>query len=234
MYTEQDYTHLKERLMSLADEKYKEFHSGLIPGAGQIIGVRAPELRRLAKELSKDDFRGYLSVARCDTHEEKQLQGLVIGGAKMEIEERIGYIQLFVPKIDNWAICDTFVSSLKSTTRHAGRVREAIEPYLRSDAEYTLRFGLVMLLSYYVTPESIDDTLEQLRRVRHEAYYVKMAAAWALAECFTKQRDKTLPLIQSNDLEIWIHNKGIQKICESFRVSDEDKAMLRAMKRGGK
>lgn len=234
MDTGQEYAALKDRLITLADPEYRRFQRNLIPGEDDILGVRMPALRKLAKEVAKGDFRGYLAEARADTHEEKLLQGLVIGVAKLDIEERIGYIEAFVPRITNWAICDTFVAALKCTAQHAERMRAAIEPYLRSTEEYALRFGLVMLLWHYVTPEAIDDTLNQLRHVRQEAYYAKVAAAWAVAECFTKQRDKTLPLIQSKELDVWIHNKSIQKICESFRVSDEDKKMLRALKRSAK
>ena len=222
---------IKERLAGLADEKYRQFHSKLIPGTDNVLGVRLPHLRELAKELTKGDWQGYLLAADDDYYEETMLQALVIGHAKADIEKTLSYVAAFVPKINNWAVCDSFCSSLKITKKYKEQVWEFLQPYLVSPKEFELRFGIVILLNYYIEDKYIDQVLVHLDNARHEGYYVKMAVAWALSVCFVKYPEKTMSYLQQNTLDNFTYNKALQKILESFRVNQETKALIRSMKR---
>ncbi|MDF2500253.1 MAG: putative alkylation repair enzyme [Anaerosporomusa subterranea] len=222
---------VRERILELVDEEYRQFHSSLLPGTNNILGVRLPLLRELAKELAKGDWRGYLATAQDEYYEEVMLQGLVIGYAKADIDEILAYVAAFVPKINNWGVCDSFCSSLKITKQHRMRVWEFIQPYLLSEKEFELRFGIVMMLDFYMEDEYIDQVLTLLDGAKHEGYYVKMAVAWAISICFINYPKKTMAYLQNNILDDFTYNKALQKITESFRVDKETKALIRSMKR---
>ncbi len=224
-------TTIRQRLFELTDEKYRQFHSGLVPNADNILGVRLPHLRELAKELVKGDWRNFLATAQEDYYEEIMLQGLVIGYAKADIEEILGYVTRFVPKITNWGICDSFCSTLKITKQHQLRVWKFLQPYLLSRQEFQLRFGIVMLLDFYLDDEYIDRVLLLLNGTNHEGYYVKMAVAWTISICFIKYPEKTMVYLKNNTLDDFTHNKALQKITESYRVDSEMKTTIRNMKR---
>lgn len=221
---------IREKLISLSDEKYRKFHSGLCPNTNNIMGVRVPLLRSFAKELVKEDWKKYLEGAQNEYYEEIMLQGMVIGLAKMSNEERIQYIQSFVPKIDNWAICDVFCASLKFTNKNLELVWEFLDKYLKSDKEFEIRFGVVMLLDYYIRDEYIKDVLNILNNISHDGYYVKMAVAWAISVSYIKYPNETVIFLKNNNLDDFTYNKSIQKIIESYRVSEEDKKILKNMK----
>ena len=231
MFTEQNYRALLERLKALSDEKYRIFNESLIPGVSETYGVRTPQLRSIAKEIIKDDWRGFLENASDRTHEELVLQGMVIAQSKCDIEEKLSYIREFVPKINNWAVCDVFCGDFKSAAKNRARVKKFLQTYLRSNSEFELRFGVVMLMDYFIVEEEIDETLKVLSSIRHEGYYVKMAVAWALSVCFVKFREKTLPVLERGVLDDETQNKAIQKCRESLRVSKEDKEFFKTLKR---
>ena len=159
------------------------------------------------------------------------LQGLVIAGMRCPEAERMEYLGAFVPKIDNWAVCDVTCGSLKSAAKNREAYWAFLTPYLASEREYEVRFAVVLLLSHFIVPEWIGRVLAVLADVSQEGYYVKMAVAWALSVCFVKFREETLLLLENGVLDDFTQNKAIQKCCESFRVSDSDKALLRGMKR---
>lgn len=222
---------VRRKIFELADEKYKEFHSGLCPNTNNIVGVRVPVLRNYAKELAKEDFRTYLAKAKNDYYEEILLQGMVIGLAKMECEERIEYLKKFIPKIDNWAICDITCAGLKFTNKNTEIVWDFLQDYLKSKNEFELRFGIVMLLDFYLKDDYIDKVLQILNNTHHEGYYVKMAIAWTISVAYIKFPEKTKKLLKNNNLDDFTYNKALQKIIESYRVSDEDKKVIKSMKR---
>lgn len=222
---------LRNKLFELADEKYKKFHSGLCPNTDNIIGVRLPQLRQIAKEITKDDWRGYLENCLEDYYEENLINGLVIAYAKCDVEEKLQYIKGFVPKIDNWAVCDSFCNSLKFTTKNREIVWEFLKPYLNSDKEFEIRFAVVMMLNYYITEEYIDAVLKCLDKISHDGYYVKMAVAWAVSICFIHFEDKTMDFLKNNNLDDFTYNKSLQKICESLRVNKDTKILIKSMKR---
>ena len=198
----------------------------------EILGVQMPPIRLLAKEIKNDPhWRHLLTTLADDTYEELALQGLVIATAKMEPSERFNYIAAYLPKIDNWGLCDSFVCALKFTKKNQALVWDFLQSYLNSDQEFFLRFGIVMILDYFMTPEYVPPALKIFNQIHHSGYYVKMAVAWAVAEAYIKQPALTLPFLKNNQLDSWTHNKAIQKIIESYRVTKENKDFLRPLKR---
>lgn len=232
-YTKADLDDLDTQLREMADEKYREFHSRLIPNVDTVFyGVRVPSLRKLARQMIREDWRGFLELAwGSDVYEMNMLCGMVMALAKCDFEEKLSCVQKFVPHINNWAVCDVVCGDLKDTKKHLGRMYEFLQPYLSSSEEYEVRFAIVILMQYFITDEYIHDILRLYDGIRHDGYYVKMAVAWAVSICFIKQREITLQYLLSCNLDDFTYNKSIQKMLESFRVSEEDKEMLRGMKR---
>lgn len=222
---------IRKQLIDMVDEGYQEFLSSLIPNINNILGVRLPELRKLAKNIAKGDWRTYLKHAENKYFEETMLQGLVIGYVRTDIEEILPYIADSVPRIDNWSVCDSFCIGLKFTRNHREKMWEFLQPYLKSDEEYEIRFAVVMLLSYFVEEEYFDRVLPCLDRIDHEGYYVKMAVAWAISVCYVKYPELTMVYLKDNALDDDTYNKALQKIIESSRIDSETKKVMRSMKR---
>lgn len=222
---------IREQLTELADHRYQAFSAALIPNINNVMGVRLPELRKIARRIAKGDWRTYLADAQDEWFEEVMLQGMVIGYAQADIEEALRYVAWFVPKIDNWSVCDSFCASLKMTSSHKQIVWEFLQPYFASQKEYDLRFAVVMLLNYFVEDEYILDDLKLLDQINHDGYYVKMAVAWAISICFVKMPGATMAYLENNSLDKWTFNKALQKITESYQVEQETKRLIRGMKR---
>ena len=243
---------IREQLQNIADDKYKEFVSSLLPGTCNILGVRLPLLRKLAKEMAGRNWGSYLSSYGLEADgtssvtefpqdkeypegaeyfEEVLLQGMVIGYIKADAGEILQYVAGFVPEISNWSICDSFCAGLKFTTNNKKCIWSFLQPYLKSDREYDVRFGVVMLLNYYIEKEYIGQVFELLGNIRHEGYYVKMAAAWAISVCYVKFPEITMEFLKKNKLDDFTYNKALQKIIESNRVDSKTKDLFRRMKR---
>lgn len=184
--TTEEYAALKERLRAMADPSYRAFHQKLVPEVENLLGVRIPALRQLARELARGDWRGYLAAAQTDTYEETMLQGLVLGCAKMEPDELFERLREFIPKIGNWAVNDSVCAGLKLVKKHRAETLAFLRPYFAGGEEFEVRFAVVMLMDYYIDEEYIGEVLSLLGAVRHEGYYVKMAVAWALSVCYVK------------------------------------------------
>ncbi|MEY8687254.1 DNA alkylation repair protein [Bacteroides sp. AN502(2024)] len=223
---------IRKELQALADSKYQEFHSALVPGVGNILGVRVPQLRILAKEIAKrEDWRVFVKATDTQFYEETMLQGMVIGAGKMKLDERMKYVGMFVPRIDNWAVCDIFCGELKATAKKGKEtVWQFIQPYLTSPKEFEIRFGIVMLF-HYIDEEHIDALLTYADTFSQEAYYARMAMAWMISFCFIKFPEKTMEYLKQSKLDNWTYNKSLQKTIESLRVDKETKDVLRNMKR---
>ena len=183
---------------------------------------------KISKELAKGNWQNYKDNLY---YEEIMIQGLVIGYAKLEPEKRLEFLREFVPKIDNWGICDIVCSNLKFIKQNKELVWEFIQPYLNSDKEFEIRFGVVILLNYFIEDEYIDRVLLILDKIKHDGYYAKMAIAWALSVCFVKYWDKTFEYFKTSNLEKWTYNKTIQKTCESYRITQDKKNLLRNERR---
>lgn len=223
---------IKKELVNLSEENYREFSSRLLPGVKNILGVRLPNLRRIAKEIAKDDWRSYLNSPRDDYFEEIMIQGMVIGYIKnVDIDEILEVIRKYVTKINNWSVCDSFCNGLKFTNNNKEKVWEFIQKYLSSENEFEVRFAIVMLLNYYIEEDYIKLVLSKLDKIKHEGYYVKMAVAWAISICYVKYDELTINYLRKNNLDDFTYNKTLQKICESLKVSKENKVIIKSMKR---
>lgn len=221
---------IKEQLMELAEDKYRSFTASLTPGKENILGVRLPQLRKLAKQIVKGDWRSYLSAATEDSMEEVMLQGMVIGYCGADTWEVLELSAEFIPKIDCWPVCDSFCGGLKLTNTNKERVWDFLQSYLSSDQEYEIRFGVVMLL-YYLSPEYAPLAFRHFDQIKHEGYYVKMAVAWVLSMYYVKLPDITMEYLMNNKLDKFTYNKTLQKIIESLKVDPETKELMRSMKR---
>lgn len=224
---------IREQIFQLADEKYKEFQSCLCPDNDNIVGVRLLLLRKLAKQIAKGDWKTYMEEAKDEYYEEVMLQGLVLGYVKADIEEILSFAEDFIPKIDNWAVCDSFCGGLKFTKDNRERMLEYIKPYLSSGKEFEIRFAVVILLNFYIEEDYIDRVILLLDEIKHEGYYVKMAVAWAISICYVKFSKKTMEYLKNNTLDDFTYNKALQKITESLRVDEDTKRLIRSIKRKG-
>lgn len=224
---------IKKKLFELADPKYKEFHGGLCPGTENIIGVRVPVLRKYAQELFKEkDWKQTIEEIDDEYYEEIMLQGMLIGQAKNEdINTILKYMEKYVPKIDNWAICDIFCAGLKITKKYKKEMWNFIQKYLKSDKEFEIRFAVVMILDYYIDEEYLKEDFKIFDDIKHEGYYVKMAVAWAISVCLIKYYEDTVEYLKTSKIDNWTYNKAIQKAIESYRISDNQKNFLRKLKK---
>ncbi len=223
---------IREELLELSEWEYKKFTENLIPGAENILGIRTPVLRETAKKISKDKrWKDYVLYNDMKYHEEFLLQGMVIGLSKEKYEDVIKLVEKFVPRISNWAVCDTFCTDLKIVRKNREAVWEFLQKYFNSNKEYEIRFALVIVLKYFIEEKWLDKVLVQFDKIENHEYYVQMAAAWAVAEAYVKYPEKTLSYIKKNNLDDFTHNKSIQKICESLRVDKETKEYLKTLKK---
>ncbi len=223
---------IRQRLRDMADEKYRAFASSLLPGCGQeILGVRLPLLRTLAREIARGDYRNCMAGADPGSFEETMILGMVIGYAKAGVEEKLSLVAAFVPRISNWSVCDSFCTGLTFTRDHRDRVWDFLMPYLSSGEEYPIRFVVVMLLTYYIDDVFLDRVFAVFDRIHHEGYYVKMAVAWAVSICYIKSPERTKTYLDSCRLDDETFNKSLRKITESLRVDKAAKDMIRKMRR---
>lgn len=223
---------LREKIEALAEPDFQKFSAALIPGVSRLLGVRLPVLRNLVREEVSGNWRELLENPAGDPYaEEVMLDGMLIALARMEPEERLEHVARFVPRMDNWAVCDTFCSGLKFSKKHPALVWEFIQPYLNSSRVYDVRFAVVMMLAHFITEDYVEQVLALLDGVRHEDYYVSMAVAWAVSVCYVKFPALTLEYLRTSSLSDFTYNKALQKIIESLRVSREDKELMRSMKR---
>lgn len=223
---------IKEELISMQDKKYKEFHKGLCPGTENIVGIRVPILRNYAKELLKQyDWKTLIKNIDNEYYEEIMLQGMVIGLAKDDFKSIIQEIEKFLPKIDNWAVCDTFCAGLKITKKHKKEMWNFIQKYIQSKKEFEVRFSVVMILDCYIEDEYLEKIFEIFDSIKREEYYIQMAVAWAISICLIKYYDKTLNYLKTTNLDKFTYNKALQKAIESYRITKEQKQTLRDMKK---
>lgn len=226
-----DNTWIRERLEQLREPDYQAFASGLLPGIEPILGVRLPELRKIAKKLAKDNWQEYLEQAQDDSMEEIMLQGMALGYARGTLQEKEIFLRKFIPKIDNWSVCDSCCATIKLAKEQPEEMWEFLQEYLHSEKEFEVRFALVQFLNYYVNQEYLIRVLEEIDSVSNKAYYVQMAQAWAVSICYREFPRETEMFLKQNHLDDFTYNKALQKITESQKVSKEEKAYIRSMKR---
>ena len=222
---------IRQELFKLQDLKYKEFHSGLCPNTENIIGVRVPDIRKLVKKIIKKDYKHYLNNIENKYYEETMIEGLLIATSRMPLAEKFAYLKKFVPKIDNWAVCDIVCSSFKFKKNELDTVWHYILKYKNSNREFELRFMIIMMMDYFLIDSYIDQVLTIIDTIQVDYYYTNMAVAWLISVLFVKDREKALIYLKNNHLSTFTYNKSLQKIIESNRVSKPDKDMIRGMKK---
>lgn len=224
---------LLQQLRDLAEPEYQKFSASLLPSidSGKILGVRLPRLRKLAKQILKQDWESYLLHVGDSTFEEVMLHGMVIGYLNIPIESIFPYIEQYIYKIDNWSLCDSFCSGLKITKKEPDKMWDFLQSYLLDQKEYFIRFGIVMLIFYYIKEAYIDRIFKTLNRVQKDAYYVKMAVAWALSICYVKYPDQTYSYLEDTKMEACIRNKTFQKIRESKQINKDRKQKVMELKK---
>lgn len=221
---------IEKLLFELRDEKYAAFQAKLTPSVDPslFIGVRVPEVRKLAKQLKNDPVaEEFLKELPHKYYDENMLHGLLVSEIK-DYDRAIDETDRFLPYVDNWAVCD--IMSPKVFKKHKAELLDKIKEWSSSSETYTIRFGLEMLMSHYLDDDFRAEYLEIPAGVRSEEYYVNMMIAWFFATALTKQWDSTIPYIEGNRLDKWTHNKTIQKAIESYRITDEQKTYLRTLK----
>ena len=223
---------IEKELLNMQDKKYKEFQKGICPGVEEIIGIRIPILRSYAKELLKRyDFKYLMENIPSNYYEEIMLQGMLIGQAKLDFNEIIKYIKDFIPKINNWAVCDTFCTGLKITKKHKEEMWNFIQKYIKSDKEFHIRFGIVLILNYYIDEDYLYKDFKIFDSIKSDKYYVQIAVAWAISFCLIKFYDKTIEYLKNSKIDKFTYNKSIQKAIESYRITKEQKEFLRTLKK---
>lgn len=221
---------IRERLFSLRDEQYRAFNSALLPTVNPetVIGVRTPALRGLAKELSGTPMaESFLRALPHGYYEENALHGFLLERIR-EPETVYAELERFLPYVDNWAVCD--LVSPKALSKDTDLLYEHLLAWIASDRVYTVRYGIGMLMRYFLDERFSPDHLALVASVRSEEYYVNMMVAWYFATALAKQEEATLPYFTERRLSPWIHRKAIQKALESRRIPEELKARLKTLR----
>ena len=223
-------TNVQDQLFGMQDLKYRDFHAKLMPTVNKekLIGVRTPALRACAKSYGKtEEAKEYLQILPHQYYEENNLHGLLIEQIK-DYDTCLKELKRFLPYIDNWATCDML--AVKVVKKHLDTFIDEIYRWMESDYTYTIRFGVNMLMRYYLEDVFRMEYPEKVAQIRSKEYYVNMMRAWYFATALAKQYEKILPFIEEQKLDIWTHNKTIQKAIESYRITPEQKEYLRGLK----
>ena len=221
-----------QELMELADSQYKEFHSKLMPEIPKerVLGVRTPVLRKYAKEIyGREDVEEFMDMLPHEFYDENNLHVELLKLKYKELHIFLKKLETFLPYIDNWATCDMF--SPKIFKKDPDLIYEKVKQWIRSEDTYTVRFGIVTLLQFYLDDLFQEEMLLLVASIKNEEYYIKMAVAWYFSIALVKQYDIAISYFVNPTLENWTHNKAIQKAIESRRISDERKIYLKSLKR---
>ncbi len=221
---------VQRELFELQDLKYRDFHAKLIPTMEKekIIGVRTPALRGFAKKFGKtEESKLFIKKLPHQYYEENNLHGLLIEQIK-DYDECLVELKRFLPYIDNWATCDLL--ALRLVKKHLDVFIKEIYKFMESEHTYIIRFGISMLMKYYLEDEFNIEYPDKVADIRSEEYYVNMMRAWYFATALAKQYEQIIPFVEKKRLDVWTHNKTIQKAIESYRITDEQKTYLRTLK----
>ena len=223
-------TELQKRLFDLQDKEYKEFHQKLMPTVNPdcVIGIRTPVLRKFAKDFAKEDgAKKFLKSLPHKYYEENNLHAFLLMGEK-DFDTALAKTEEFLPYIDNWATCDVFKPKIfaKNTDRLIGKIDE----WIKSGKTYTVRYGIGLLMSYYLDENFRAEYAKTVSQVRSDEYYINMMIAWYFATALAKQYDSVIKYLTEKRLPDWVHNKTIQKAVESFRISPETKEYLKTLR----
>jgi len=224
---------IRKTLMSYKDEEYAMFTVKLAPGIKleEVIGVRLPNLRKIAKEIIKNnEYADFLNDLPHKYYDENILHSIILSYLK-DYDEVINYVDAFLPYVNNWAMCDTIRPH--SFDKHKDKLIKKIKEWMKIKDVYTRRFAIDMLMTFYLDEDFKEEYLKIPASVKTDEYYLRMMIAWYYATALAKKYDETIPYLENNVLDIWIHNKTIQKAIESYRISDQQKEYLRTLRRKG-
>lgn len=227
-WNKESYKAFIDYLISIKDSKYKEFHSSIVLNSKyEMIGIRVPTMKDIAKKIAKtSNIEDFLEYAQDRFYEEVMIQGLVISQIK---DEKLfyKYFKKHINKIDNWALCDTFCSAIKIVEKNEDKYfKEAVDMSL-SEKEFISRVGLIIILSHFVSEKNLDTIFEVLNKIKSDLFYINMAEAWLVCELYIKHPKETMRFIKKNQLNKFTQNKAISKIHDSYRVSKEEKEILK-------
>ncbi len=220
-WSKEEYQKFLTYLLSLANDEYRLFHTKLVKTKYKILGINVPKQRLIAKEILKGNAKSFLKFSQDIYYEEVNIKGFIIANLKDE-----NLIDDFVLKIDNWAICDNFCSSLKIEESNLDKYFKKITQYVNEKDEFIARVGIVLLLNNYLTKDYLPKIFKLINNITLDKYYLNMAIAWLISECYIKEKELTILFLQDNKLSNFIQNKAIAKIKDSYRVSKEEKMML--------
>ncbi len=218
-------------LKKFQDKKYQEFSKKLSPDTTyEILGVRVPVLRNLAKTYKEYDVSSYLEENEFTFLEECQLYGMVLNNQNFTFEKMKPYLERYISKINSWAICDIFCADMKQVKKEPEVFWNFIVPYIYKEQEFEVRFAVVMILDHYISYERLPEIIDLVENIKIKPYYVQMAVSWLLATCFIKYPEYMLNYLKSNPkIDKFTFNKTLSKITDSFRVSKEHKEIIRKM-----
>jgi len=220
-----EYNKFLNSLYNLQDIKYKEFYSKLGINGNNMIGIRVPMLKKIAKDISKNNYISFIKYNTHNTYEEILIHGLIICYIN-DFDIVLSLLSDYIQYIDNWALCDTIIANLHIWRNNTDKGLNFVIWCLKQENMWYKRVGYVLLLEYYINNDYLDTIFNLCNEYQSNDYYVKMAIAWLISICYIKYPNKTLIYIKDNKLDDWIHNKAIQKIRESKRIDKITKDML--------
>ena len=223
-----DREHYKEYLRSLEDIEYKKFHEGIANTKLEVIGIRMPILRKIAKEICKSNIAEYLKKIDKDYYETIMIYGLVLSNCSEEYIDI--YILDFIKCIDNWAICDTFCSSMKIVNKKLGKYWMYFTSLIDLNNECQTRVSIIMLMNYYLNDYYIDRVLNIVCSIKSDCYYINMAISWLLSVAIINYKEKVVNILESKELSKFVQNKTISKINDSYRIDKELKEYIQRFK----
>lgn len=219
---------VREQLESMAEGEYQKFSSALLPGVDNMLGIRIPILRDMAKKLAKENWKACMEWEELIYFEETMLKGLVLGYVKAPIEEILPYVKEFIPAIDNWSVNDTFCSNFKIARKERKKVWDFLMPYKESCKEFEIRMAAVMMMDHFLVDDYIDAVLKALGEMKIAGYYTSMGVAWAYATAWAKYPEKTKNYLKEHPIDQETYYKTLRKCLESYRISDKDKEWIRS------
>lgn len=219
---------IRNTLLGMADEEYRRFHAKLIPTVDmcRIIGVRTPKLRAYAKSIGEADE--FMKTLPHYYYEENNLHAFLIEKVK-HYDDCVALLDEFLPFVDNWATCDML--SPKALRRYPEKTFACACRWMESDRTYTVRFGIKVLMDMFCDSDRAPVAAQKVADIKSEEYYVNMMRAWFFATLLYKNRDIAIEFLQSGELDGWTHNKAISKACDSYRITPEQKIILKGLRR---
>ena len=225
VWNKKSYKEFINYLLSLKDEKYKEFHSKITDTKLSIIGIRVPTLRTIANSISKTNVKDFFKLVGNTYYEEVFIYGIVLSKCSEDIIDK--YLLDFIKRIDNWAICDSFCSSMKIVNKKLGKYWIYFTNLIDLDKEFQTRVSIKIMLDYYLNDNYIDRVLKIVTSIESDKYYINMAISWLLSEAIVKYEDKVIDILKCKKLNKFIQNKTISKIQDSYRINRELKEFIK-------